>query len=93
MTTTEEERDLTGPELQELDARQELPDDAPAPAGPEPLVSGTFAVFVTKQGDVILSTFTERTGDQQMRVPRFIVAQAKRQNPTLAKLLSGEAAA
>lgn len=92
MTTTDEERSITGPELAELDQRQELPDDAPTPAGPVPLIQGTFALYATDSGDVVLSTWTDTMGAQQVKVPRFVVNQARRQNPAIAALLDARKA-
>lgn len=64
--------------------------EAPAPAPPEPFLTGSFAMFATEKGDVILATNTSLMGEQTTRVPRFIVNQAKRSNPTLAAILNGE---
>lgn len=65
----------------------------PPPENPprEPFLQGSFAMFATDSGDVILATNTNLMGDQTTKVPRFVVNQAKRANPMLASLLRGEA--
>lgn len=64
--------------------------EAPTPAPPEPFLRGSFAMYATEKGDVILATNTNVMGEQVTRVPKFIVNQAKRGNPMLAAILNGE---
>lgn len=62
-------------------------EETPAAAPAEPFLTGSFAMYATESGDVILATNTNLMGDQVTRVPKFIVNQAKRSNPTLAQIL------
>jgi hypothetical protein len=62
----------------------------PETAPREPFLQGSFAMFTTDSGDVVLATNTNLMGDQITKVPRFVVNQAKRANPMLAALLKGE---
>jgi len=61
--------------------------ELPVPEGPEPFMSGTFALYATPKGDVVLATSTDLTGEKTVKVPRLVVAQAKRGNPMLAEIL------
>lgn len=61
---------------------------APAPV-PEPFLTGSFAMYATEKGEIILATNTSLMGEQTTRVPKFIVSQAKRANPMLAQILEG----
>lgn len=71
----------------------EVPETPPPPDSPprKPFLQGSFAMFTTDSGDVILATNTNLMGDQITRVPRFVVNQAKRGNPMLRAILEGEA--
>ncbi len=60
---------------------------APAAAPPRPFLAGTFALYRTPKGEVVVSVFTEMTGDRQMKVPRLMVRKAIAQNPLLAQLM------
>lgn len=67
--------------------------EQPEPSGPVPFLQGSFALYVTPGGDIVLSTHTEQTGDQRVKVPAFVVRQAKKQNPALAAILDTRRAA
>lgn len=54
---------------------------------PEPFLKGTFAMYATSKGDVVLATTTNLMGDKVTRVPRIVVKQAARGNPLLAEIL------
>jgi hypothetical protein len=62
--------------------------DVEAPV-PEPFLTGSFAMYATGSGEIILATHTNIMGEQKTRVPRFVVNQAKRSNPMLAQILEG----
>jgi hypothetical protein len=56
----------------------------PQPEGHVPFLKGTFALYLTPKGDVILATNSDMAGDQTVRVPAFVVKQARKSNPMLA---------
>jgi hypothetical protein len=67
------------------------PSPAPAPTEnhPEPVISGTFALYVLPDGRALLTAYSERTGDVQLPIPKMMVRQAVKQNPALGELLFG----
>lgn len=56
---------------------------------PIPFLQGSFAMYATGGGEVVLATHTDLMGDQVVKVPKFVVNQARRSNPEIAKLLEG----
>ena len=44
---------------------------------PEPFMQGTFALYETPDGGMVLSYFSEMTGQQQQVIPPFLVKQGR----------------
>lgn len=44
-----------------------------APQGPTPIIQGTFAIFTTPDGGMVLTYFTEEQGEGKQIIPPFLV--------------------
>jgi hypothetical protein len=77
--------------MSELEA-EPIPEGLPSEPERTAFLEGSFAMFATPTGDVILVTNTNLMGEQITRVPRFVVRQAARSNPAIREILENAAA-